>query len=89
MGSSRLKPRVTVETLDETTRRLEACVADMEKRYECRSEVMFRDVSSGKTRETVEIAKWLTNYRVLTSLREAPGGGSERGSLTRSTKAST
>lgn len=43
----------------------------MERRYECSSEVMAAEVASGKARDTAEVARWLSDYRLLLSLTES------------------
>ena len=63
--------RVRREDVDTTIARLRTFIDRMERRYECSSEVMAAEVASGKSRDTAEVARWLSDYRLLQSLTEA------------------
>lgn len=64
-------PRVRRESVDTTIARLKTFIDRMERRYECSSEVMAVEVASGKARDTAEVARWLSDYRLLLSLTES------------------
>lgn len=66
--------------------RLETFVSRMERRYECKSETMAKDLAEGRARETAEVSRWIGEYHALTSLR-ARGHGA--GSRTNGTEKST
>ena len=63
------KARIVKESVETTIHRLEIFVSRMERRYECTSDVMERDVREGRARETAEVCKWLGNYHVLCELK--------------------
>lgn len=52
--------------------RLQALVAEMERRHGRSSEAAIADVAEGRLEETAEIAEWLGEYAVLVSL-QVPG----------------
>lgn len=54
-------------------KRLRVNIARFERRYECHSHDMIQAVTEGRVRETAEVSKWLTNYRVLKNLEQRPG----------------
>ena len=71
--------RVRREDVDTTIARLRTFIDRMERRYECSSEVMAAEVASGKSRDTAEVARWLSDYRTLQFLtrdgdQETPSG---------------
>lgn len=66
-------------------KRMEVFVCRMERRYECSSDVMEREVHEGRYRETREVGKWLAEYHLLTRLRVLEVAGSEAGSALTST----
>lgn len=78
--------RVTRHTVNDEVQRLAVYVARMERRYECSSAFAELAVASGNLKETAEISRWLTNYRVLTRLSAGSGVGAETGSHTPATK---
>jgi hypothetical protein len=56
------------EPKEQAIGRLRTYVQRHERRYECQSEKMIKAVSKGRVKETAEIGKWLTKYRVLKAL---------------------
>lgn len=56
-------------------RRLEKCVARMEQRYEVGSDQMAQELRAGTQKETREISKWMTEYYLLTRLRQIQAHG--------------
>ena len=89
MTAVKSKPRVVSRTVDQEIQRLETYVGRMEARYERDSAEAAAALASGSLKETAEVARWIGNYNVLMSLREAPAGGSETGFPTRSIRSST
>ena len=81
-----LKTRVKSEACSVTVRRLETFVSRMERRYECSSEAMLREVRKRPSRETREVGKWLAEYSLLTRLREREAVGVATGSTSTNTK---
>ena len=79
MAGAILKARVKSEACSVTVRRLETFVSRMERRYECSSEAMLREVSERPSRETREVGKWLAEYSLLTRLRELEAAGDVAG----------
>jgi hypothetical protein len=68
--------------------RLQTFVSRMERRYECTSDQMEKDVAAGRTRETAEVSRWLGEYRALLSLQALdPEGGWPSGATGKSTTA--
>jgi hypothetical protein len=57
----------------EAVRRLEAYVAQMERRYECDSATMERRLEDGVVVETLEISKWMADSYILSQLRQVVG----------------
>lgn len=83
------KPRVVRRTVDQEIRRLETYIRRMESHFGRELVEVADAVASGSLRETAELARWITNYNVLMSLREAPAVGNETGLPTSSTRSFT
>jgi len=66
--------RVRQEPMSEAIKRLARFVQRFERRYELSSEAMFGELTSGRRKETAEISRWLSSYRVLNNLRGQPPG---------------
>ena len=64
------KNRFVQESIDDSIRHLATFVSRMERRYECGSSVMERDVREGRYRETAEVGRWLAKYHDLCGLVE-------------------
>ena len=60
-------------TLEESKGEFRASIATYEDRYGCTSGDMLEAVRSGKAEETMEVARWLFDYRALASLEAYPG----------------
>ena len=69
------RTRVVSERSSSAVRRLETFVSRMERRYECSSEAMLREVQERPERETREVGKWLAEYHLLTRLRKLEAVG--------------
>lgn len=48
-------------------------VKSYEKKYGCKTKVMLDSVESGKSKETMDVARWFFNYRTLVSLESKLG----------------
>ncbi len=76
-------PRRTYqEPVEATVNRLQTFVGRMERRYECQSAFMAEAVRTGSIRDTAEIARWLSDYRTLLSLRELAASEGPTGTTT-------
>jgi hypothetical protein len=75
---------VKSEAASAAMRRLQAFVSRMERRYECSSEEMIREVRERPLRETREVGKWLAEYRLLIRLQELEAVGRAAGSASTS-----
>ena len=60
-------------TVKQKAARLRVSVVAAEKKHGCSSEAMVHRLKSGEAKETVDVSRWLFNYRALKRLEE-PGG---------------
>lgn len=65
--------RIHTASKQETIDRMKVYIRRFERRYECPSQHMLEAVEHGLVKETAEISKWLSNYRVLKSLEKPVG----------------
>lgn len=73
------------ESVDETVGRLQTYIHRLERRYECSSKVMADAVKCDLVKETADISRWLSTYRVLLSLEDETSSGRMTGTRTTTT----
>jgi hypothetical protein len=82
-STSRIRVR-RVSTADEL-RRYQRLVSKFEGRYECSSEAALSAVRAGLMKETADVAKWLSAFKILGHLKEIEQAGDATGSPTKTT----
>ena len=66
-------PQPTRISAKQKAARLRVSVCAFEKRHGCSSAHMIQALKTGKAVETMEVARWLFNYRALTRLEGHSG----------------
>lgn len=71
--------RIRETSVEREVERLEVFVSRMERRYECTSAQMARDLAEGRARDTAEVAKWMADFQALDRLRQHQARGRATG----------